>query len=87
MPHYLWIKLQQIRYGGMHEFFLKEAVARENEDKEKVFLYAETALIKTIAKAVQNVQYYKELFQNHNLSLKDIQSFKDIKKIPLLEKK
>ncbi|MBA2882997.1 phenylacetate-CoA ligase [Desulfosalsimonas propionicica] len=80
------IKLQFNRYGGIYETTLNEAMQRERVGREAVLAYAESMLIHTIAKAVKNVPYYRELFKEQNLSLNDIKSFEDIKKIPLLEK-
>jgi len=80
------IKLQFSRYGGIYERALNEAIEREKEGKETLKAYAESMFIYIVTEAVKNVPYYKELFKDHNISLYDIKTFEDIKKIPLLEK-
>lgn len=70
------------QFKDMYNFLEKSQWLDEETQKE----YQLHQLKKTIINAYENVPYYKELFDNHNINAYEIKTFKDIKKIPYLTK-
>ncbi len=53
---------------------------------EEMKAYQEKRLRQIVLHAVQNVPYYRELFENLHLKAEDIRSLEDLKQIPILTK-
>jgi phenylacetate-CoA ligase len=75
-----------VRYGKAW----KEAVAllmeSEHWDEKALVKYQEERLECLIHHCYENVPYYGEIFQQHDLKPQDIQSIDDLKKLPILNK-
>lgn len=80
------IKLKNIRYSGKYKDYFKKVNSHLSFNKIELKNYIESTLINTINNAVENVPYYRELFQRNSISPNAIQSSSDLSKIPLLEK-
>lgn len=75
-------KIYGNQFQDMYNFLEKSQWLDEEKQKE----YQLEQLKKTIINAYENVPYYKELFDTHNIDAYQIKDFKDIKKIPYLTK-
>lgn len=80
------LKSQYIRYAGNYTNYYNTASSHLQYTQTELNTYIESALIKTIYDAVENVPYYRELFKREGIPLHAIKSIKDLKRIPLLEK-
>ncbi|MGL5755349.1 MAG: phenylacetate--CoA ligase family protein, partial [Paraclostridium sp.] len=70
------------QFKDMYNFLEKSQWLDEETQKENQL----EQLKKTIINAYENVPYYKELFDSHDIDAYQIKDFKDIKKIPYLTK-
>lgn len=69
-------------YSTYYDFLERSQWFSSNEFKE----YQLSELKRIITHAVQNVPYYADLFKKLKLSLDDINSFEDLKKLPVMTK-
>ena len=79
-------KTNCIRYGGEYAKFFRNICRQYTFDRNELECYVNTQFVATVKEAVLDVPYYKELFQKYGITVRDINSIADIKKIPLLEK-
>lgn len=70
------------QFDEIYDFLEKSQWLEVEKQKE----YQLEQLKKTIINAYENVPYYKELFDKHNIDAYQIKDFKDIKRIPYLTK-
>lgn len=80
------LKSQYIRLGGNYQNYYDRASSHLKYTQTELNAYIESVLIKTINDAVENVPYYRELFQRENIPSHAIKSIEDLKRIPILEK-
>ena len=80
------LKSQYIRYGGNYTNYYNMVSSHLKYTQTELNAYIESALIKTINNAVENVPYYKALFRRKNIPSNAIKSIEDLKRIPILEK-
>ena len=80
------LKSQYIRYGGNYTNYYSMVSSHLRCTQTELNAYIESALVKTINDAVENVPNYRALFQRENIPSNAIKSIKDLKKIPILEK-
>ncbi len=80
------LEIARERYG--RQFRVALAFLRETQwySEEKLYELQCNLLQDLISYAALNVPYYKRLFQEHDLSVKSIQTPDDLKKIPILTK-
>lgn len=78
--------LDKIKYSKMINKISKELETTEKWSYEKLEELQMEKFKKLLKHAYNNVPYYYKLFKNHGLKLKDIQTRKDITKIPFLTK-
>lgn len=76
---------QQLRNPSIQKWFdfLKTS---ENWSIEELEVYQLEKLKELLSFAYENSDFYKRLFDDHNILLKDIQSLSDLSKIPTIEK-
>jgi phenylacetate-coenzyme A ligase PaaK-like adenylate-forming protein len=80
------LRLNYIRHGGEYSNYFKAINKHLYFGHETLSDYINEILKTVVNEAIENVPYYRELFQTCGLAAKDIQTVEDIKKIPLLEK-
>jgi phenylacetate-CoA ligase len=80
------LRLNRIRHGGEYANYFKIINKHLYFDHKSLSVYINGMLKTVINEAIENVPYYRELFQTCGLAARDIQTVEDIKKIPLLEK-
>lgn len=73
----------RLRYGNT---FCKQYLMLQQNEQEGVEEEIERLFLETVKNAYENVPYYNELFHEKKLSLNDIASLEDIKRIPFLDK-
>lgn len=78
--------LHHTRYGNDSEKILLELLESQCYSFQKIRELQESKLKNLIMHAYNNIPYYKELFNGHNLRPEDIKYIEDLSKIPLLEK-
>ncbi len=81
------IRLDLIRHGGNYRKYFATVSNQFNYDHEKLTNHINTLIRKTVADAGAHVPYYRALFDSKKIHFRDIQTVKDLEKIPLLEKK
>lgn len=59
----------------------------EYKSAEEIKLYQEGLLVKALEYLAGNSNYYKRLFAEHNIDIKEIRTIEDLQKIPFTEKK
>lgn len=74
------------RYGEQFIRTFNFIMNSKEWDIKKLKEYQFEQLQNLLQHSYNNVPYYTNLFNEHNINLKDIQCFEDIKKIPLLTK-
>src|SRR3989338_1819203 len=77
-----------LTYGGGNEFrdYFKALNKSEFYPLEKLERLQEEKLRRLIKHAVNNVPYYKDLFEREKLTIDDIQTKEDLQKLPILTK-
>ena len=75
-----------VRYGD--SYFKHAELLRESQwwSREKLDDYQWRKLEKLLKHAYKNVPYYKRVFDEHGIRLKDVQNFSDFTRIPFLTK-
>ncbi|BBO77655.1 capsular polysaccharide biosynthesis protein [Desulfosarcina widdelii] len=76
----------RLRYGKTYSYYLSLLEKSQWWSDAEIEDYQWRETERLLHHAYQNVPYYKSLFDEHALSLKDIQNFYDFKKIPYLTK-
>lgn len=75
-----------IRYGKVYTEYTKLLEESQWWSKEKLQEYQWRKLEKLLAHAYKNVPYYRRIFNERGLKLRNIQNFDDFKQIPFLTK-
>jgi len=78
--------IERTRHGGNYEKFLKELLSRNSWSFDSYLTYQKRKLKEMIVNAYEYVPFYKKLFKRLGLLPSDINSVKDLTKIPLLNK-
>ena len=73
-------------YGDDFKKIYTFLLASQTWDKDKINAYKLDQLKALITHAEENVPYYQELFKKHGITSRDINSFEDFRKIPILTK-
>lgn len=75
-----------IRYGKVYTNYRKLLVKSKSWTKKDKEEYQWTKIERILDHAYHNIPYYRKLFNNEGINLKQIQNFNDFKKIPYLTK-
>jgi phenylacetate-CoA ligase len=79
-------KIDRIRHGGKYSDFIRNVCRQYTFDRNELGNYVNSQFVAIVKNAAIDVPYYKELFRKYGITVRDINSVDDIKKIPLLEK-
>jgi len=74
------------KYGQEYFEFFNELTVSQWFDNQKLQLLQNFKLNKVVSYAVKNIPYYKSMFKENNLHAEDIETVRDLKKIPFLTK-
>lgn len=77
---------KRIRFGGEFNSIYENLKKTEWLDKKAIEEFQVKKLKEIIKYSYENIPYYKELFDNNNIKPDDINSLKDLEKIPILTK-
>lgn len=80
------ISVYRSRYSGNHDLYFSQLMKEQYLSQEEIRENINKRLKNIIAYSYENVPYYKNLFNKHNLRPEDIKTTDDIFKIPILEK-
>jgi len=79
--------LARKRFNKTFDVYLKKFLESQWMPSEKIKEYQFIQFQNLLESSYKNVTYYKKLFDEHGLRIKDIQGPADLKKIPVLTKK
>ena len=79
--------LSRKRFNKTFDIYLKKVLETQWMPPEKLKELQFIQLQDLLASSYKNVAYYKKLFDEHGINVKDIQEPADLKKIPVLTKK
>lgn len=82
-------KLPYHRRPGIGRLYKQQQIAIQNysvltEYDRKLYIY--NNFMKIFVHAYENIPFYKELYTKHNISPKNIKSYDDIQKVPIIRK-
>jgi phenylacetate-CoA ligase len=80
------LQLKRERYGRHYRQEIRALQERDQWTAEQLLEYQSRRLHEIIHIAVHHVPYYRNLFRAYGLSAADIQSPRDLRKLPILEK-
>jgi phenylacetate-CoA ligase len=78
------LRIHKERYGEKYDRVRRELGETQYYSRERMEEYQNRRLVQLVQHAYQTVPYYRDLFDRHGLTSKDIQSKDDIHKIPVL---
>lgn len=79
-------KINRIQHGGEYKKLLEEISRNQALSRDQIIEYQNRKLRQLVVESVQNVPYYKALFEKEKIDINNINSIYDLERIPLLNK-
>lgn len=80
------LRIERRRYGDYFKFQLEELKKSEWWSREKILEYKNNHFLDIFNYSYKYIPFYNELYKNHGINIKQIQSIEDIKKLPIIKK-
>lgn len=78
------LRIHKERYGRKYDRVRRELAETQYFSRDKIEEYQDLRLARLVQHAYRTVPYYRDLFDRHGISPKDIQSKDDLYKVPVL---